>query len=187
MYLDVGCAKGTYSIGWLKDSSALVYAFEPLPVFYRELKELEKQEPRFKVFPYAISEEDGEAEFHINNVLVTSSLGVLSSYGQKYFVPVETIKVKTQRLDTFCQEYAISKVEWLKVDAQGWDLKVLRSLGIGLHQVCNILVEAYLNESHYEGCTTNPEAITEFLVAQGFKLKSQRNDGDYTDLYFVPA
>ena len=74
IFIDVGCNEGYYSLVWIKDPNNIVYAFEPEPSLYENLKLYEKEYKNFKVFPFAISEIDGNLTFFVSNNLVASSL-----------------------------------------------------------------------------------------------------------------
>lgn len=185
VYFDIGCNIGGYAFAWVGNRNNMVYAFEPEPGLYGALKAKESVYPNFKVFPYALSQEDGRATFFVGDNLCTSSL--------KEFVPgaafttKEAIEVETKRLDTFCEEHGITEIEHLKCDAQGSDLDVIKSLGEKVHNVKTIVIEAFLTpktEEIYVDEVKDFEVI-EYLGSKGFKCVGKAVDGNYADLTFV--
>lgn len=184
-YFDIGCAVGSFAFEYLKDREGMVYAFEPHPDMYPLLKKREESEPRFKVYPYAICEQDGEAWFHVNSNPMTSSLKPFSS-AVTAFHTIRKVRVETKRLDTFCKELSIGAIRYLKSDAQGSDLEVLRSLGERLQLVDRIMVEAFITpvgDDVYPG-EVKRDDVYNFLVSNGFQFEGQRDDGNYADLIF---
>lgn len=145
IFIDVGCHTGYYSFMWVNDRNNIIYAFEPIPELYLKLKEKEKEFPNFKVFDYAICEDDGEATFNINNNLATCSLKEFTD-GYSAFQTLDRITVKTKRLDTFCKEQGIDNIFLLKSDAQGSDLDVVKSMGENIKKCERLLIEAFITD-----------------------------------------
>src|SRR5207248_991104 len=115
-----------------------VYAFEPnLQVALERLGRL----PNFIVVPVAVSEHDGCADFYLNRFAAASSLLPFDSAGLGAWQGREVLKVErkvvvpTLRLDTFLERMGIPEVDFLKIDAQGADMAVIRSLGRRIDQV----------------------------------------------------
>src|ERR1700694_3370122 len=91
--------------------------------------------------PIAVSERGGHAEFHLNKYEQSSSLlpadeeGVKEWITEQKFEVVGTVTVPTMRLDTFMNDAGIEFVDYLKIDAQGLDLEVVKSAGDRLRDV----------------------------------------------------
>jgi FkbM family methyltransferase len=185
VFIDVGCHLGYYSFIWVKDPNNIIYAFEPIPDFYEKLKEKEKEYPNFKVFNYAICQEDGESIFNINSNLAACSLKDFTE-GYTAIKTVKKIKVKTKRLDTFCEEIGIKKIHLLKSDAQGSDLDVVKSMGDKIISCEKLLIEAFITDeknSVYEN-EVKRNSLVYFLSEKGFTMESESIDGDYSDIIF---
>lgn len=45
-----------------------------------------------------------------------------------YFEPIKTVKVPSTTLNKVAEEYGVQSFDWIKVDSQGTDLRILRSL-----------------------------------------------------------
>lgn len=127
------------------------------------------------MLPLAIAEQDGFAEFNINSCAMASSLlpfnptGLAKWIGQNQSVE-RKIQVPTIRLDTFLDRMGIAKVEYLKVDAQGADLPVVRSAGKRLLDFRRISLEVQITEIPlYEGAA-GKDSVVQYLTAAGFRL-----------------
>jgi FkbM family methyltransferase len=183
IYIDVGCNRGYYSFIWANSPESLIYAFEPNPKLYSKLKESESD--RFKVFDYAIGTDEGVKTFNIGENDNTSSLKNFDKDFTAYGY-VDSIQVNVIRLDNFCKQKGIEKVDLLKIDAQGSDLDVLHSMGDLIYNVDKILVEAWINDkvNVYED-EVKESQVMEYLIPKGFKLKNRAVDGNYCDLHFT--
>jgi FkbM family methyltransferase len=184
VFIDVGCHEGYYSFIWTKDPNSFVYAFEPVPSLYNELKKKESLHSNFKVFNYAICEVDGESTFNINTNLATCSLK--DSTETSGYVISDKIVVKTKRLDTFCKEEGIDKIFLMKSDAQGSDLEVVKSLGEKLKDCDRLLIEAWITpkgDNVYEDEVKKDDLVA-FLSENNFELVNEAIDGNYADLTF---
>ena len=74
----------------------------------------------------AISDTNGQSNFYINKISSQSSLVNKPSLVGKV---KNEIKISTLRLDTYVQSKIINKIDILKIDVEGLELKVLNSLG----------------------------------------------------------
>jgi len=83
---------------------------------------------------------------------------------------VVRVAVDTIRLDTIIQEHPeVLPIDFLKIDTQGTDLNVVKSLGLFLKQVKLIQMEAVDGMPMYIGQTHMSEDIKQ-LAAVGFRL-----------------
>jgi FkbM family methyltransferase len=186
VYFDIGCHEGYYAFIWTKDPNNMVYAFEPVPDLYKKLKEKELEYPNFKVFNYAICENDGESVFFINDNLATCSL---KEFSDEYteIKTLQKITVQTKRLDTFCDEMGINEICLLKSDAQGSDLEVVKSMGKKIKNCKRLLIEAFITPK--DNCVYKDEVkkneVVSYLRSKGFVLTNEAIDGNYADLTFV--
>jgi FkbM family methyltransferase len=185
VFLDIGCHLGYYGLMWANDQNNMVYAFEPVPSLYEKLKEEELNFPNFKVFPFAISEVDGQAVFNVNDNLATCSLKEFTDKNNSFHTE-QKITVQTKRLDTFMREMNIDKVYLLKSDAQGSDLEVVKGLGSRINDVEQIMIEAFITsqqENIYVDEVKKSE-VFDFLIPLGYELTNEQIDGNYVDLTF---
>jgi hypothetical protein len=112
----------------------------------------------------------------VNQVPGCGSLHALSPEGVKRWPGGFNLKeigrliVPTIRLDIFLGWTGIDTVSWLKIDTQGHDLAVLRSLGIRIADVKEIVIEVCVAaDASYED-TPSPDAIQRFMAQNDFTL-----------------
>ena len=94
--------------------------------------------------------------------------------------------VPTIRLDTFMNLAGIQTVDYLKIDAQGADLPVVKSPGDLLKDPRKIYIEVSVDPFPvYHGAASKGE-IVEFLAARGFKLAAveSQSNGQEENLTF---
>lgn len=108
-----------------------IYLFEPLPGLYQMLKGLELEDNRIKVFPYAISDTNGQAEFNVTtNDAASSSLLPIGKH-QEIFPHVgvsQKIPVQCRALDTVIKENNLSEPDILFLDVQGAEYSILSAI-----------------------------------------------------------
>ncbi len=180
VWIDVGAHFGENTfLSAASDPSLTVYAFEPnFEVIARRIGIL----PNFVIVPMAVSEENGCGEFFVNSYAPCSSMLPLNPRGvEEYrrlglipesldFRVIKKVAVPCTRLDTFLDSMGVGSVEFLKVDAQGADLGVVRSAGDRLADIYKITLEvSTAGVSLYNGQNSRMETIG-FLGRQGFEL-----------------
>jgi len=138
-----------------------------------------------------VSETDGSADFYLNEYEASSSLLPLADSAPWWSgaAPLKvsaTLRVPTVRLDTFMSLLGIGKIDFLKVDAQGMDLAVIRSAGERLRDIAKITLEVWVTRPQYVGAASKEEALR-FLTDAGFVLEGvePQTDGHEENLTFV--
>jgi len=193
IWIDVGAHEGETTFPYAAaDPSLLVYAFEPnLHAASRIMGRLRN----YVVLPIAIAEKDGSAELQLNAYEQSSSLlpadeaGVKSWVTEQEFKVVGSVTVPTMRLDTFLNGAAIESVDFLKVDAQGLDLEVVKSAGDRLGDVAKLQLEATtVAYRQYEGAP-GKSVIVEYMQSKGFRLAAEeiQSHGQEANLTFLRA
>ena len=132
--LDVGAHHGRFSRALL-DLGFEVHAFEPNPVARAELARRLGQRAGLTIHAVAAGAEDGEADL----ALVADSSGYFADATQfaslaglplpEGLVRTGTVRVPVRRLDALVRERGLASPSVVKVDAEGFDLEVLRGLG----------------------------------------------------------
>ncbi len=122
LVLDVGYNAGDYTKAVLQARpGARVIAFDPMRFALRCYQQLHASDSRVKFESVALSNESGEAEFHDYSNMCSSlavRLGQDAHDATSYRVPV-------LRLTDFAQSRGIAHIDFLKIDAEGYDLQVL--------------------------------------------------------------
>ena len=156
--IDVGAALGDYSkaVHFIYPD-AKIYAFEPVPQSFEVLKTVANKINNLQCFNLALSDNEGETEFHLNEFSFSSSLLKMTDTHKEIFPFAkneETIMVNTIKLDDFCKNERIvfgsEKYILLKIDVQGLELKVLKGATKLLKEIDVIQLEvSFMN--FYEG------------------------------------
>lgn len=190
-WIDVGAHGGEATLQFaIQNPGIKVYAFEPnLCVAAKSVG----QAPNYFVIPVAVAEQDGTAGFYVNAEGVASSLLPLNESAARSWIGGEHLRVDsirtvpTIRLDTFMNLLGIDKVDFLKIDAQGADLAVIRSVGERLKDILKVRLEVDVTPSRlYEGSPSREEVIA-FMEANGFVLceTQSQSHGQEQDLTFA--
>jgi len=191
IWIDVGAHEGETTFPFAAaDPGLLVYAFEPnLVAAGRIMGRLRN----YVVLPFAIAERDGSAVLQLNAYEQSSSLlppdeaGVKSWVTEQSFEVVGSVTVPTMRIDTFLNRMGIGAVDYLKIDAQGLDLEVVKSAGDRLADVAKVQLEATTaSYRQYEGAP-DKTAIVKYMESRGFRLTGEESQshGQEANLTFV--
>lgn len=196
---DVGAHHGQDSLNITQHNPDVVcYAFEPTPELARLLRiaaEARNMKERYHVFEHAISDFNGEADFHmVKDDTGAASLNDFSDNlwetwpGRTDFVVRGSKKVEVYRLDTWLQKFApeITVIEHLHIDAQGSDLAVLKGLGEKISMVQSGVVEVPQEDKLrlYKGQHTKQDAL-DFLEQNGFVVDKVTSQVNEDNLFFV--
>lgn len=177
---DVGSYDGSdYLAECRANPNTHVYAFEPQPLMVEEIMEKAKDVPNFHLFPYAVADYDGQANFYLSG----GGKGGLSSL--KYYTPSEVwgnkrfdhwVETRVVKLKTFIEEHNIPYIDYLHVDAQGADLLILKGLEEH-HQIVKAGdIEAQLYPL-YQGAHTKEEAEG-WMASNGWDFYSRSSYPD---------
>jgi FkbM family methyltransferase len=191
IWIDVGAHEGETTLPFAaRDQSLLVYAFEPnLQAASRIMGRLRN----YVVLPIAIAERDGSAELNLNayeqssSLLPADELGVKRWVTEQHFEVVGAVTVPTMRLDTFMNRAGIKRVDFLKIDAQGLDLEVVKSAGNRLDDVIKVQLEATtVSYRQYEGSPDKSD-IVDYMKSRGFRLTAEefQSHGQEANLTFL--
>jgi FkbM family methyltransferase len=146
-----------------------MYLFEPLPDPLATLTKLAGQDHRIRVFPVAIAERDGSADFHVtSNDGESSSLLAFGTHSE-LFPEVQVarkIRVPTRRLDSVIEEHGLEPPDVIVVDVQGAEFLVLRALASGLLARVRLIYAEVSTERVYESAGLLPDI--EALLAPRF-------------------
>ena len=200
--LDIGLSyNAPQSQSWLKkEDNLMVFGFEPNPDSVKCIQNgnIQKRNPshgeplqqkyineqRFKLLPFALSnvEKQEEMTFYVNsNDTGTSSL---FNHNEKELGKIEKIiKVSVISLKMFFDEFPwnrISYIDYIKIDAQGSDLNILKGAGNYLKERV-VYVTAEPDGNQYIGADEcNVDNITNYMISQNFVKINHPNTIDPT-------
>lgn len=191
--IEVGANNGNDTARWLAEHGTRVFAFEPTPELSLHLKERFKGWEGYYPMPIAVDIENGWKWF---NIAGTSDWGCSSIFdfnpnihkeweGRPDFRFTDRCRVPAMRLDTFMELYNIGEVDYLWVDAQGNDFRVLQSLGDKINLVKAGKCEAAWTVNLYTGVDNTADSIAKWLIEKGFKVTSDPYNGKEADIHFI--
>ncbi len=164
-----------------------IYAFEPVPELFAQLVERTRQKSNIHPIKLALSDISGKADMHVSTGASTAASSLLEPYEYKtqrpqvHFHPLE---VETCRLDSWAAQQGLKAIDFLWLDMQGYELKVLQAAPLMLSTVKAILIEASLSE-RFKGNPLFDEVIT-WLEAHGFKaLRHDEPKHQKVNIFFI--
>ncbi|MEI9475280.1 MAG: FkbM family methyltransferase [Deltaproteobacteria bacterium] len=134
-----------------------IYLFEPIPEFFNHLRQVTRNDQRITVFPYAISDSDGEAEFYLtNNDAASSSLLPLGKHKEMFphVAVVKTVKVETKKLSSVISKHKLPLPDMVFLDVQGAEYRIISSMSAELLSQVRIIYTEVSTEEVYKGAKT---------------------------------
>lgn len=161
---------------------AVVYGFEPDKSNLENYQELEKQHG-IKIVPVALSDSEGSATFYsseeLNGQFWKFSGSILKPkvkegtsegfFHDGLIFNLEGYKVNTGRLDKFCDENNIGRIDYMHLDVQGAETKVIN--GMGKYRPAMIFAETCEYET-YE-TNTNLQEFDTLMGTYGYRIKER--------------
>lgn len=128
--IDIGAQTGNMSVAYSLFTDKVI-SFEPNPAAFEVLEKNAKLNPAIEPYNYAISDEEGPLEFHYsdygfcNGGFATRTETGIGVTGHK--IPIDVYGVNLER---FLQEnnIEIDKISLIKIDAEGHDKDILKTL-----------------------------------------------------------
>jgi len=159
-------------------SKAKYYCFEPILELVFFLKDKYKGNNNIIVENFAVGASDSEeVKFNVNKYDETSSILKPSEFmkERKIMHAEKEIEVMMRRIDKYCEERNIAKIDLIKMDLQGYELEALKGCGDFLSKIEVIYAEVNFIKI-YENQPVFSE-IDVFLSSKGFRLYNIYNMG----------
>jgi FkbM family methyltransferase len=158
---DVGANAGAWSSSALYHHPGIrVIAFEPALSVFQHLDSVE-------FYNLALSDKQGWATFYF----YTECSALSSLYNRACFTgkPIKEIEVELDTLDHFSLEHRIDRIDYLKIDAEGAELSILRGAQTLLreHRVTALQFEY---GGCYEDAGTKLKEVASLLTEHGYVL-----------------
>lgn len=156
---DVGAHVGqSYTVYRRLFPKAEIHLFEPFVGALETLKPLTQDDSDCTLHEVALSDHDGERDFHVNTQSATNSLNAFSATAAQHWqsAQLESLEkntVSTRTADSLCTEFGIERIDIMKIDVQGAEYEVLQgaanlleSGAIRLLQLEFILANTYADQ-----------------------------------------
>ncbi len=157
--VEVGANVGEFTL-MASRLASVVYSFEPDPNCFTCLKENLNKMDNVEVIPEAASDKNSQQMFFVSSEDADSSLIQPKIYSRK--IPINTI-----RLDAWMESRNFATIDFLKIEAEGAEMEVLKGLGNKIKKVKKVSVDG--GPERY-GQSPSHE-IVQFLRLHGFKTQ----------------
>jgi len=168
---DVGANIGQYSLlaSRLVGTAGHVYGFEPAIEVLPKLREnigLNTSD-NIHVIAKAVAAESKQMRFYPADEEKDQDIGsLLPAEGTR---SNESVEVEAISLDDFCDTNSIEHVNFLKIDAEGFDLEVLKGAKKTIERNPDLIVMTEIAPHLLKLLHTTPEDVYDFMEERGFK------------------
>ena len=177
LVLDIGANKGQFSLlVRLIRPGVPIHAYEPHGPEATVLKDILGTDALVSLHQIAIGERDGLAELHVSRRPDSSSLLAIGNEQTTHFPGTEETGVQTveiRRLDSLPSHWKEASRALIKIDVQGYELRVLEGASSALANCRWVYVECSEVEL-YEGQALFGE-VSAMLATKGFRLIERYN------------
>lgn len=173
-----------------------VFAFEPTPALIEQLRRRGEGIPHYQVIPNAVGDVAGTATFHVDSLgdwgcsslLEFSDNRAVAWAGREDLEVTSRLEVEVIRLDVFLLGAGLERIDFLHIDTQGTDLRVLTSLGDHLAKVQAGVIEVPTSPEVrlYKNQHTKEEALL-FLREHGFEVVAIEPQFNEENVFFRRA
>ena len=165
---DVGANGGSVALNFGRVfPSARIFCFEPIAGTFAQLQSNTRRHRQINCFQLAIGASAGEVEIHLQEESELNSL-VPELNADPRCKRTERVTVDT--LDNFCSKQGVSRIDFLKIDTEGFDLEVLRGAEGLLGNKCVRLVFAEVGVIRNDRRYVYFESLKQHLEARGYLL-----------------
>jgi FkbM family methyltransferase len=185
--IDVGANHGMFSLeaAHLIGATGRVHAFEPTPGT-RELllnNLAANALSTVTVFPSALGEMPGTARLRVHNEM--SALNTLATmdvtWNRQKLVADQIIDVPVTTLDAHAVEHGLDRIDFLKIDVEGFELRVIRGAAKLLKEKRVDLVLLEIGDATCATAGVEPIDLLNELESLGYQLYSIDSEGQITD------
>ncbi len=169
--VDIGANVGYFSLSVLaKNPIAKVFAYEPIPVNFRLLKQYKDENPIFRlhIFNQAVSRQQETLLLHFDSSdSFTTSASIFKDDHQP-----DQIKVKATTLEAIIAEHQIKQIDFLKLDCEGAEYGILYNTPTTLlSRISALSIETHPGKSAEE----QQDTLIEFLTIHGFQIRTMKH------------
>ena len=209
--LDIGANVGlyTYKMSKLVKSNGKVLSFEPVNIAFNQIRILKKKYSLYnsQIFNLAIGKKRGETKIlipiiddlvqlgfsHIQTIKYKSKNLVLSKYGDTFHKKMNfgyKQKTKIDLIDNIVNNLRLKKIDYIKIDVEGYELEVIKGAVRSIKQFKPILqIEIFYSKEKQKKLFTFFKSMEYFLVYSKKKLIKIHNWKiicGVSDYYLIP-
>jgi len=120
--IDVGAFNGSWAQNIIERYDPIIYAFEPNTKSYSALAEKAENNPKLKILPYGLGEEDEMVEFTING----KGSSMYEDRTRHAELARETVEIRA--IDRVWKELKIGQVDLMKINIEGAEFPLLEKM-----------------------------------------------------------
>lgn len=187
--LDVGANIGTFSMMPKYIPNLKVYAIEPINKTFNFLKSnIKLNNLESKVFPHqcVFSENDNNQYLDIRIPFYKnrhSGYGLVTlGKNPLRFLEYTTEKVKNTTMDKFCAENNINKIDFIKIDTEGYEYFILQG-GKNIIETYHPTILSEFNDTNAKQCGSSLENLYNLIKSFGYKTIIRMSDEDILCIY----
>lgn len=193
VFFDIGAHSGFFSIfASTIIKTGVIHAFEPIPSLCKDIEEsiaLNKIK-NIKVNQFCLGNKNGKTSFHLSSTLDHS--GILETKLQS--VRSKKVIVRVVKLQTYCKQNRIEKIDLIKIDVEGGEKDILFSAKDLLMRFQPVIIIEFSVDTT-PAYDYHPNEIYDFLEKLGYKiyglvgneLKVQKKKNVYReDVFCIP-
>lgn len=178
VFFDIGANTGEYTehILKLRNNSLSIHLFEPTGTCFQQLTQKYGDKSWIHLNKWAVSDQNQVVPIYYDQK--GSKLASLYRRNLKqYDIEMnESEQVETIRLDQYIQQKGIKKIHLLKVDTEGHELAVLKSLGAYLHPLIIDFIQFEYGGT-YQDAGIRLYNMYQLLEPAGFKIAKMHARG----------
>jgi FkbM family methyltransferase len=185
--IDVGANHGLFSLeaAHLAGESGVIHAFEPTPST-RQLLESNlaaNDLGRVRVFPTALGDRPGTARLRVHREM--SGLNTLASddiiWNRRTLRADAIVEVPITTLDTHVEAEGLDRIDFLKIDVEGFELGVIRGARglLRARRIDRVMLE--IGDVTCGNAGVEPSGLLTELESLGYALHAISPDGEVVD------
>jgi len=182
---DVGASVGSMTNKFLNAfPNSTIHAFEPYSVSFEKLEKSFKGNIRVKPNKLALSNEPGELKMYIKKDSGYNSLSDISNKPDKDNNDKSEI-VGISTIDLYCKEKGITEIDFLKIDTEGLEIKVLEGAVSLLKagKIKYIFAECTFDKEYNQN--TYFETLYTYLKQYNFKLRALYDQSTFGNTSYI--
>jgi 2-O-methyltransferase len=190
--LEAGALNGSDTVRMAEQwPASTIYAFEPVPAAYDEVRSRTAHLPQVSTYRVALSDTSGSAKTHVS----ANAEGGYRPDSSSLLAPTEhleefpdvtftgTITVETLTLADWAHRECVERIDFMWLDMQGMELSMLRASPQVLAKTSAVLMEV-TKQHMYEGNPLYGEVLA-WMGTQGFRTAIDRMPLRYGNVLFV--
>jgi FkbM family methyltransferase len=161
---DVGANVGQSALTYLREfPQAEIYCFEPVANTYQSLISATRRYPRIHTYNLGMGSESGDMIINVSPYSEASSIGLKRPEDHAEPIRIETIA-------GFAKKHKIDRIDFLKVDTEGYDLDVLSGAAPLLREQRIHFVQSECEPTGRTQNFVDFASLAQFMAGHGYQV-----------------